>query len=45
MKKNLLPILFLLLSSAAFAQTAKTHVVQRGETLESVAGKYGVTTN
>lgn len=42
MKKKLLPILFLLFSSAAFAQKAKTHVVQRGETLESVAGKYGV---
>lgn len=40
MKRNVILILFFVLCSCAFAQ--KEHIVQKGETIESIAQKYGV---
>ena len=46
MKKRLFCFVFCVLSlTISFAQTVQTHTVKRGETIESIAQKYGVTVN
>ena len=42
MKRPLFVLLLLLFSIGIYAQSAITHTVQRGETLQSVAEKYGI---
>lgn len=43
-RKLLLTVVFGTLSAIAMAQTITTHVVQRGETAESIATLYSITT-
>lgn len=43
MKKLFFSLLLVLISINIYAQTTMSHTIQRGETLESVAKKYGIT--